>query len=126
VRVTDRNDLDDSHFKFSLSTLTNLGFQINKSKTIPPTLVAICLGISFNIETGALQIHHTIYNRRFFLSVKFLFQNQKSLKKQLQALVGSLMFLRMAIKPAPLFVSRCQGPVASMTNNEGTCLAADG
>jgi hypothetical protein len=53
------NDLADTHFHLTLSTLLNLGFQLNNSKTIPPTSVAVCLGISFNIQIGTLQIPHT-------------------------------------------------------------------
>jgi hypothetical protein len=53
------NDLADNQFQLTLSTLCNLGFQLNNYKTIPPTSVAICLGISFNIQIGTLQIPHT-------------------------------------------------------------------
>jgi hypothetical protein len=33
-----------------------LGFILTNSKTIPPTSVAVCLGITFNILIGVLQI----------------------------------------------------------------------
>jgi hypothetical protein len=49
----------DSHFQLTVSTFTKLGLNLSNSKTIPPTLVAICLGISFNIQIGVLQIPTT-------------------------------------------------------------------
>jgi hypothetical protein len=48
--------ISPTHFQLTLSTLTNFGFQLNNSKTIPPTSVAICLGITFDIQIGTLQI----------------------------------------------------------------------
>jgi hypothetical protein len=53
------NDVTDSHFQLTVSTLTKLVFNLSNSKTIPPTSVAICLGISFNIQIGVLQIPTT-------------------------------------------------------------------
>jgi hypothetical protein len=98
------NDLADTHFQLTLSTLHNLGFQLNNSKTIPPTSVAICLGISFDIEIGTLQIPHTKLQEVLSLC-KIYISISKITKTQLQALLGSLMFLHKVIKPAQLFVN---------------------
>jgi hypothetical protein len=119
------NDLADTHFQLTLSTLHNLGFQLNNSKTIAPTSVAICLGISFNIENRTPQIPHTKLQEVLSLC-KIYISKSKITKTELQALLGSLMFLHKAIKPARLFVNRIlallrdMGPVASVAIDEGT------
>jgi hypothetical protein len=50
------SDIADSHFQYTIGLLNKLGFNINHSKTVPPTSVAVCLGISFNIWQGTIQI----------------------------------------------------------------------
>jgi hypothetical protein len=119
------NDLTDTHFQLTLSTVHNLGFQLNNSKTILPTSVAICLGILFNIEIGTLQIPHTKLQEVLSLC-NIHISKSKITKNQLQALLGSLMFLHKAIKPARLFVNcilallRDMGLAASAAIDEGT------
>jgi UDP-N-acetylmuramyl pentapeptide phosphotransferase/UDP-N-acetylglucosamine-1-phosphate transferase len=49
-------DVAISHFRKTISTLNSLGFVLNNSKTVPPTSVAVCLDITFNIQIGVLQI----------------------------------------------------------------------
>jgi hypothetical protein len=50
------DDLADLHFSKTLQVLHSLGFILNNSKTVPPTSVAVCLGINFYITIGVLQI----------------------------------------------------------------------
>jgi hypothetical protein len=40
----------NTHFNFTLNLLNSLGFVISNSKTVAPTYVATCLGITFNIN----------------------------------------------------------------------------
>jgi hypothetical protein len=119
------SDVADSHFQLTFSTLTKLGFTLSNSKTISPTSVAICLGISFNIQIGVLQIPTTKLQEVLSLC-KIYVSKSKITKRQLQALLGSLMFLQKAIKPARLFVNRIlallrnMGTTASVAIDEGT------
>jgi hypothetical protein len=48
------NDLADLHFSKTLHVLHSLGFILNNSITVPPTSVAVCLGITFNIKIWVL------------------------------------------------------------------------
>jgi hypothetical protein len=98
-------DVADSHFSKTISTLNSLGFVLNNSKTVPPTSVAVCLGITFNIKIGVLQIPLPKLQEVLSLCTFYLSQS-KITKTNLQALIGSLMFLHKAIKPARLFVNR--------------------
>jgi hypothetical protein len=50
------DDVANLHFNKTLQILHSLGFILNNSKTVPPTSVAVCLGITFNFKIGVLQI----------------------------------------------------------------------
>jgi hypothetical protein len=95
----------DKQFKITINLLTNLGFLINHSKTVPPTSVATCLGIVFNIQLGVLKIPNNKLQEVVSLCTLY-FSKKFITKNQLQALIGSLIFLHKAIKPARTFVNR--------------------
>jgi hypothetical protein len=67
--------------------------------------VAVCLGITFNIKIGVLQIPSHKLQEVLSLCTFYL-SKSKITKTNLLALIGSLMFLHKAIKPARLFVNR--------------------
>jgi hypothetical protein len=50
------SEVTDTHFNITIGLLNQLGFNINHSKTVPPTSVVVCLGISFDISQGTIQI----------------------------------------------------------------------
>jgi hypothetical protein len=87
--------------------------------------VTICLGITFDIQIGTLQIP-SIKLQEVLSLCKIYISKSKITKTQLQALLGSLMFLHKAIKPARLFVNRIlalrrdMGQAASVAIDEGT------
>jgi hypothetical protein len=87
--------------------------------------VAVCLGITFNIKIGVLQIPP--HKLQEVLSLcNFYLSKSKITKTNLQALIGSLMFLHKAIKPARLFVNhilallRDMGDAPQAAIDEGT------
>jgi hypothetical protein len=105
----------DKHFNFTINLLHKLGFVISNSKTVAPTSVATCLGITFNIQLGVLSIPYpklqeTISLCKFYLNKKFIS------KHQLQVLIGTLMFLHKAIKPTRVFVNRILALLRNMGN----------
>jgi hypothetical protein len=118
------DDVAESHFQLTVGTLLKLGFNLNNSKTVAPTSGATCLGIYFDIKIGFIQIPH-IKLQEVLSLCKIYFSKSKITKKQLQALLGSLMFLHKAIKPARLFVNRIlallrdMGEAASIAIDEG-------
>jgi hypothetical protein len=87
--------------------------------------VAVCLGITFNIQIGVIQIPLTKLQEVLSLCIFYLSQS-KITKTNLQALIGSLMFLHKAIKPARLFVNhiltllRDMGEAPQVAIDEGT------
>jgi hypothetical protein len=119
------DDLADLHFSKTLQVLHSLGFSLNNYKTVPPTSVAICLGITFNIKIGVLQIPS--HKLQEVLSLCTFYLSKSTITKtNLQALIGSLMFLHKAIKPARLFVNRIlallrdMGEANQVASDEGT------
>jgi hypothetical protein len=119
------DDVANLHFSKTLQVLNSLGFILNNSKTIPPTSVAVCLGITFNIKIGVLQIPS--HKLQEVLSLcNFYLSKSKITKTNLQALIGSLMFLHKAIKPAWLFVNctlallQDMGDIPLVAIDEGT------
>jgi hypothetical protein len=108
-----------------LQVLHSLGFILNNSKTVPPTSVAVCLGINFNIKIGVLQIPSHKLQEVLSLCTFYL-SKSKITKTNLQALIGSLMFLHKAIKPARLFINhilallRDMGDAPQAAIDEGT------
>jgi hypothetical protein len=92
-----------------------LGFHISDSKTVAPTYIATCLGITFNISLGFITIPkqklaETVSLCKFYYFKKFITKNQ------LQVLFGHLIFLHMAVKPARVFVNRILASLRKMGN----------
>jgi hypothetical protein len=116
------DDVADIHFKITLNLLNKLGFLILSSKTVPPTSVATCLGIVFNIRLGVLQIPN-IKLQEIISLCNHYFSKKSISKNQLQALIGSLIFLHKAIKPARTFVNRILALLRKM--GEATVIAID-
>jgi hypothetical protein len=118
------DEVADKHFSVTINLLNKLGLNLSSSKTVPPTYLATCLGINFNIRQGILQIpgqklQEIVSLCNTHLHTKFITKNK------LQALIGSLMFLHKAIKPACVFVNRIlallreMGEAAKVAINEG-------
>jgi hypothetical protein len=107
------DDVADVHFKVTLKVLHLMGFIISKNKTVPPGKIVTCLGIVINLELGCLSIPSIKLNQVVNLCSKYL--NKKSiLKRDLQALLGSLLFLHKAIKPARTLVNRALAVLRGM------------
>jgi hypothetical protein len=86
------SDVADSHFHLTVSTLKKLRFRLSNSKIIPTSFVAVCLGISFNIQIKVLHIPTTKLPAVLILCNLYISEPNIN-KRQLQALIGSLMFL---------------------------------
>jgi hypothetical protein len=114
----------DSHFHITINLLSSLGFVLSNSKTVAPTYVATCLGIVFHISNGVLKIPKLKLEETISLC-KFLFFKFIT-KNQLQVLIGHLMFLHKAVKPARVFVNRIlallrnMGVATKVAIDEGT------
>ena len=79
-----------------------LGLPINSKKVVPPTQVMTCIGILIDIDTGKMSILGDKCTQIFKACVIKTFIT----KKQLQCLLGRLIYLHHCIKPACVFVNR--------------------
>jgi hypothetical protein len=105
----------DSHFQCTINLLHQLGFVISDSKTVAPTYTSTCLGIVFNILDGYISIPKSKLDETISLC-KFHYFKKFISKNQLQVLIGHLIFLHKAIKPARAFVNR----ILALLRNMGT------
>ena len=94
-----------AHFQTLLSLLAQLGIPISKDKLFPPSEEVPCLGILVNITRGTLSIPPDkltqVNNKCAQWSLK-----HRATRKQLQSLLGSLLYIHKCVKPARLFVNR--------------------
>jgi hypothetical protein len=93
-----------SAFQFTKSLLLNIGLVISDSKTIKPTYQCNCLGIMIDTLEYTLAIPEDKLRNIIGICRQFQCFN-KLRKQQLQSILGLLIYLHKAIKPAQLFVN---------------------
>ena len=92
-------------YKFLLQLLPKLGLDINEKKLVPLTTSMICLGILVNSETRTMSVPPE--KLASITAMCHDWQNKKSCtKRQLQSLLGSLLFISKCVKPARVFLNR--------------------
>ena len=92
-------------YQFLLDLLIELGLPISRSKLVGPTSAVTCIGITVDAERGAISIdshklasiHQTCFH--------WLGKN-KATPKQLQSLLGQLLYISKCVRPARIFVAR--------------------
>ena len=95
----------DAEFETLFSLFEFLGIPINPSKVVPPSKSLTCMGINVNLETKQL----TIPQEKLLeiLDMCRMYANKKFItKKQLQSLLGKLLYLHRCVPPARIFVNR--------------------
>ena len=85
--------------------LQELGLPMNNDKRTPPTRTLTCLGICLDLNTNTLSIDAGKIEAIYDQCLKTLGKNTIS-KKQLQSLLGKLLYLHKCVKPARIFVNR--------------------
>ena len=88
----------ESSFKFKVKLLQDLTFPISKSK--------LTLGIEVNLVKVTLSIPSSKMKEILKECVEFR-QRKYFTKRQLQSIIGKLMFVHKMVKPARLFVIDC-------------------
>jgi hypothetical protein len=98
-------ELVDQHFNITKDLLEELNFQISTEKTVPPSVCVICLGIVINCDEGILKIPEK--KMADIIDICKLYLNKKHISRtQLQSLIGSIIFMHKAVKPAHIFINR--------------------
>ena len=92
-------------FNSMVTLLQDLNIPISKSKLTPPTTKINCPGIEVDSVKATLSIPTDKLGEILQECIKF--KNQKHFtRRQLQSIIGKLMFIHKVVKPARLFVNR--------------------
>jgi hypothetical protein len=93
------------HFQIVVDLLKELNLQVSTEKTVEPSSKVTCLGIVIDCETGSLLIPEAKLLEIIQICNQYLNKIYIT-RTQLQSLVGSLIFLHKAVKPARMFINR--------------------
>ena len=91
-------------YEFLLKLLPELGLDINKKKLVPPTTSMICLGILVDSQARTMSVPPE--KLASIVTMCQQWTNKKSCtKRQLQSLLGSLLFISKCVRPARIFLN---------------------
>ena len=104
----------NAEFELLFSLFEFLGVPINPKKVVPPSKTLTCMGIDVNVETKQLTIPHqkiaeTLKLCKIYVKAKVIS------KKQLQSLLGKLLYLHRCVAPARIFVNRLLNKLRAVT-----------
>ena len=100
-----RSDAINDAFDYLVKLLQDLGFPISKSKLISPTTQCNCLGIIINTVDYTLSIPDENL-AEIMEKCDHIFHSNLITMKQLQSVVGSLMFVHKCVKPTQFLINR--------------------
>ena len=100
-------------FHFLLHLLQDLGLDISQKKLVPPSTSVICLGIQIDTVNRTLSIPHDKLIQIVNICQSWQSKTYCS-KRQLQSLLGSLLYISKCVKPARFFLNRI---LALLRNN---------
>ena len=89
-------------FRFWQNLIQKLGLVISVEKLFAPQNCIPCLGINVNIETGIISIPGAKLTEIIALC-KAWNQKTRAYKRELQSLIGSLLYIHKCVRPARLF-----------------------
>ena len=107
----------DKQCDFLLRLLENLGFPISSTKLVRPTHVCNCLGIM--IDTKAKTLFISKEKQLEIISKCRHIQQQKYItKRQLQSLIGSIMFGHKCVRSSRFFTNRLLNALREATSDK--------
>ena len=83
----------------------NLGLPINPKKLVSPAKQIICMGILVDVKNNILKIPDKKLAEIRSLSAKWA-QKTTATNRQLQSLLGKLLYIHRCVRPSRLFVNR--------------------
>ena len=109
----------DNQCNFLLGLLERLGFPISSKKLVRPTHLCNCLGIMIDTHSKTLFISHE--KQQEIIEKCNHVQSQKTItKKQLQSVIGSIMFIHKCVKSCRYFTNRLLNALRESTSNNIT------
>ena len=104
-------------FDTMYNLLRDLNIPISESKLTPPTTRIVCLGIQIDSESATLSIPVEKLEE-ILQACKSFVKLQKFTRKQLQSILGRLMFVHKVVKPARYFVNRLLHTLRTMEQDK--------
>ena len=95
--------MDD--YNFLLRLLQDLGFPISKNKLVSPTTKCQCLGVVIDTEQRTISVTQEKLSE-IVAKCRQTYEANIISKRQLQSVIGSLMFVHKAVRPTRFFVNR--------------------
>ena len=104
--------------------LHKLGFEISEKKLEPPTTCLNCLGIDINTESFTMSIPSEKLKDIWDMCLQWRHKAQCS-KRQLQSLLGSLLYISKCIKSSRFFLNRLLDVLRSMEDKKYTVITRE-
>ena len=97
----------DARASFDLlyDLLQKLGLTVSQKKLVPPTTSVVCLGVEINTLTSTVSIPAEKL-RQISDTVKDWKHRKTCTKRQLQSLLGHLLYIHKCVRPARFFLNR--------------------
>ena len=117
-------DIAHASFASLFKLMNDLGLTISDSKLVPPSTQAVCLGVLINTENGTVSIPPEKL-RQINDTVKLWMQKVTCTKRQLQSLLGLLLYVHKCVKPARAFLNRMLALLRTGHGSEKIHLTSD-
>ena len=104
--------------------LQELGFQISEKKLEPPTTCLNCLGIEVNTETFTMSIPPLKLKEIWDTCCQWR-HKVRCTKRQLQSLLGSLLYISKCVKSSRFFLNRLLEVLRSMEDKTQTAITRE-
>ena len=104
----------NAEFDLLFSLFEFLGVPVNPKKVVPPSRTLTCMGIDVNVDTKQLTIPHQKVSDILDLC-KVYIKAKAITKKQLQSLLGKLLYQYRCVAPARIFVNRLLNKLRAAT-----------
>ena len=95
----------EASFAFLYDLLGKLGLAVSQKKLVPPSHVAVCLGVEINTKTRTVAIPEEKM-RNIVNIIQEWASRQVCTKRQLQSLLGNLLYVSKCVKPSRTFLNR--------------------
>ena len=92
-------------FDFLYELLGRLGLTISSKKLVPPSTKVTCLGIEIDTLAGSVSIPEEKLQKISEMVHEWTGKKQCT-KRQLQSLLGNLLYIHKCVKPARIFLNR--------------------
>ena len=112
-------DVARDAYAYLYQLLQKLGFSISAKKLTPPSTQATCLGVMFDSTKGTISIPPEKL-QQILRNVTDWVGRKRCTKRQLQSLLGQLLYIHKCVKPARVFLNRMLDLLRQ--NYDATCI----